>query len=184
MLTNRRSNMMMGPHRRTPSFHHPGAGHSSHLPPAYSAAGGDPLGNADAGAAAAAAAGEPHCKAPAILTSTTAELPGYRVARALGAVYGVATCARARDLKSLLKTLRFGDEALPLTHALYGARERALERLVLDCVRRGANAVVGIAFAETEVLGLAQVSVSGTAVYVEPSCAGRLQQQQQADPNK
>ncbi|KAK7744689.1 hypothetical protein SLS62_010108 [Diatrype stigma] len=169
MLTNRRSNMMMGPHRRTPSYAHaagPGSSAAttiSNLPPAYSSSGADPLGNAEA----AAAAGEPHCNAPTILTSTTAELPGYRVARALGAAYGIATCTRARDLKSLLKSLRFGDEPRTLTHALYGARERAVERLTLDCVRMGANAIVGVTYAETEILGVAQVSVSGTAVYVE-----------------
>lgn len=93
MLTNRRSNMMMGPHRRTPSYAPgaPGGGGPggsaattiSNLPPAYNSA-ADPLGNAEA----AGAAGEPHCNAPTILTSTTAELPGYRVARALGAAYG------------------------------------------------------------------------------------------------
>lgn len=82
-------------------------------------------------------------------------------------INSIATCTRARDLKSLLKSLRFGDEPRTLTHALYGARERAVERLTLDCVRMGANAIVGVTYAETEILGVAQVSVSGTAVYVE-----------------
>lgn len=49
----------------------------------------------------------------------------------------------------------------------------------------GANAVVGVAFAETEVLGVAQVSVSGTAVYVErenPNGAGGGRQAPQGPP--
>lgn len=103
----------------------------------------------------------------------------------IATLYSIATCTRARDLKSLLKSLRFGDEPRALTHALYGARERAVERLTLDCVRMGANAVVGVAFAETEVLGVAQVSVSGTAVYVErenPNGAGGGRQAPQGPP--
>ncbi|KAI1334579.1 hypothetical protein F5Y15DRAFT_420665 [Xylariaceae sp. FL0016] len=108
---------------------------------------------------------EPHCTAPSVLTSTTPELPGYRVARVLGAVYGSITYGY-KDSKSLLKSI-VGGEARTLTHMMYNARDQAIERMTRDCVTRGANAIVGVSFNESEMLGFAQVSVYGTAVYVE-----------------
>ncbi|KAK6834036.1 hypothetical protein PG990_001138 [Apiospora arundinis] len=110
---------------------------------------------------------EPHSGTPSVPTSTTPTLPGYRVVRTLGAVYGSTTCAR-KDTKSLLKSVTgFGSEAKNLTHLLYNAREQATARLIVDCLARGGNAVVGVGYGESEILGFAQVSVYGTAVYVE-----------------
>ncbi|KAI8961254.1 hypothetical protein F5Y11DRAFT_326805 [Daldinia sp. FL1419] len=93
-------------------------------------------------------------------------LPGYRVARVLGVVYGSTTYA-LKDTKALLKAAAAGAEVRSLTHIMYNARDQAVERMTRDCVARGANAVVGLGFVEKEVLGFVQVSVSGTAVYVE-----------------
>ncbi|KAI1652783.1 hypothetical protein F4813DRAFT_290103 [Daldinia decipiens] len=109
---------------------------------------------------------EPHCTVPSILTSTMPTLPGYRVARVLGAVYGSTTYA-LKDTKALLKAAAAGGEVRSLTHIMYNARDQAVDRMTRDCVSRGANAVVGLDFEEKEVLGFIQVSVSGTAVYVE-----------------
>ncbi|XDG08883.1 hypothetical protein ABKA04_008498 [Annulohypoxylon sp. FPYF3050] len=109
---------------------------------------------------------EPHCTAPSILTSTMSTLPGYRVSRVLGAVFGSTTYA-LKDTKALLKASAAGGEVKSLTHIMYNARDQAAERMTRDCVTRGANAVVGVTFEEKEVLGFIQVSVCGTAVYVE-----------------
>ncbi|KAI0377544.1 hypothetical protein F5Y04DRAFT_176196 [Hypomontagnella monticulosa] len=109
---------------------------------------------------------EPHCTAPSLLTSTMTTLPGYRVARVIGAVYGSTTYA-LKDTKALMKAAAVGAEVKSLTHITYNARDQAVERMTRDCVSRGANAVVGMNFEEKEVLGFVQVSVSGTAVYVE-----------------
>ncbi|KAI0137691.1 hypothetical protein F4776DRAFT_104715 [Hypoxylon sp. NC0597] len=109
---------------------------------------------------------EPHCTAPSLLTSTMPTIPGYSVARVLGAVYG-STTYTLKETKSLLKTLNMGSEVKSLTHITYNARDQAVERMTHDCVSRGANAVVGMTFEEKEILGFVQVSVSGTAVYVE-----------------
>ncbi|KAI1803573.1 hypothetical protein F4811DRAFT_553652 [Daldinia bambusicola] len=112
---------------------------------------------------------EPHCTAPSILTSTLPTLPGYRVARVLGAVYGCTTYA-VKEAKALLKAAAaagVGGEVRSLTHVAYNARDQAVERMARDCVARGANAVVGLQFVEMEVLGFVQVAATGTAVYVE-----------------
>ncbi|KAI1415045.1 hypothetical protein F5Y13DRAFT_11546 [Hypoxylon sp. FL1857] len=109
---------------------------------------------------------EPHCATPSILTSTMPTLPGYRVERVLGAVYG-STTYTLKETKSLLKLLTIGSEVKNLTHITYNARDQAVGRMTQDCVSRGANAVIGLTFQEKEILGFVQVSVSGTAVYVE-----------------
>jgi uncharacterized protein YbjQ (UPF0145 family) len=109
---------------------------------------------------------EPHSKISSLPTSTTTYLPGYRITKLVGTVYGIATCAR-KDTKSFLKLAGNGQEARSLTHMLYNARDQATERMLVDCITRGGNAIVGMNFGENEVLGFAQVSVSGTAVLVE-----------------
>jgi uncharacterized protein YbjQ (UPF0145 family) len=109
---------------------------------------------------------EPHCKTTSVLTATTDSLPGHRVMKVIGTVHGITTCAR-KDTKSFLKMAGTGSEAKSLTHMLYQARDQAIERMVKDCISRGGNAIVGLGFGESEVLGFAQVSCYGTAVFVE-----------------
>lgn len=114
---------------------------------------------------------EPHCRTSSVLTVTTDTLPGHRIVKVIGAVHGLTTCAR-KDTKTFLKAVGNGSEAKSLTHMLYNARDQAIERMVRDCVSRGGNAIVGMGFGESEVLGFAQVSVYGTAVFVERDIKG------------
>lgn len=109
---------------------------------------------------------EPHCRTSSVLTSTTSDLPGHRIIKLIGTVHGLTTCAR-KDTKTFLKSVGNGNEAKSLTHMLYNARDQAIERMVRDCVSRGGNAIIGMGFGESEVLGFAQISVYGTAVFVE-----------------
>ena len=109
---------------------------------------------------------EPHCKVTSVLTATTDSIPGHHVVKVVGTVHGVAVFTR-KDTKSFLKATASQNEAKALTHAIYNARDQALERLTRDCVSRGGNAVIGVSFNESEIFGYLQVSVSGTAVYVE-----------------
>jgi uncharacterized protein YbjQ (UPF0145 family) len=109
---------------------------------------------------------EPHCRTSSVLTSTINDLPGHRIIKVMGAVHGLTTCAR-KETKTFLKSVGNGNEAKSLTHMLYNARDQAIERMARDCISRGGNAIVGMGFGESEVLGFAQVSVYGTAVFVE-----------------
>lgn len=112
---------------------------------------------------------QPHCSTPSVLTSTTPTLAGYRVARVIGTVYGSTTGQLPKDgAKAWLKSVcGMGGECRNLTNVLYGARDTATERMVLECVTRGGNAVVGMSFTEGEVMGCLTVSAQGTAVYIE-----------------
>ncbi|KAF1994873.1 hypothetical protein P154DRAFT_475309 [Amniculicola lignicola CBS 123094] len=109
---------------------------------------------------------EPHCRPPSVLTATTDTLPNHHIIKVIGTVHGLTTCAR-KETKSFLKAIGSGNEAKSLTHMLYRARDQAVERMVRDCISRGGNAIVGMGFGESEVLGFAQVSCYGTAVFVE-----------------
>ena len=100
------------------------------------------------------------------MTSTTDTLPGHRISTVIGTVHGITTCAR-KETKTFLKAVGSANEAKSLTHMLYSARDQAIERMIRDCVSRGGNAIVGMGFGESEVLGFAMVSVHGTAVFVE-----------------
>ncbi|KAF2649757.1 DUF74-domain-containing protein [Lophiostoma macrostomum CBS 122681] len=137
MLTNRRSTMMLPQQNRTSSYRPEVAPET-----------------------------EPHCRTTSVLTATTDALPGHRIVKVIGTVHGITTCAR-KETKTFLKAAGLGNEAKSLTHMLYNARDQAIERMVKDCISRGGNAIIGLGFNESEVLGFAQVSCYGTAVFVE-----------------
>lgn len=109
---------------------------------------------------------EPHCQTPSVITSTTPYISGYRTVKVVGTVHGSAT-STYKDAKSFLKLAGSGVESKSLTHMLYNARDQATERMILDCISRGGNAIVGMGFNESEIFGFAQVTVYGTAVLVE-----------------
>jgi len=113
----------------------------------------------------------PTSRTPAILTSTSSDLPGHRVIRVLGAVHGTTSAVR-KDSKSFIKNIaaNFGSgwgEAKTVTSILYQARDQAIDRLVKEAIAQGANAIVGLEIRESDILGCVVVSVSGTACWVE-----------------
>lgn len=111
----------------------------------------------------------PHCTTPSVLTSTTHEVPGYSVKRTIGTIHGTTTGALPKDgVKLWIKSVcGMGAEVRNLTNLIYSMRDVAMERMVLDCVSRGGNAIVGLSFTESEMMGCITVSVQGTAVYAE-----------------
>lgn len=113
---------------------------------------------------------QPHCTTPSVLTSTTPLVPGYAVKRTIGAIHGTTTGALPKDgIKLWIKSVcGIGAEVRNLTNLIYSLREAATERMVLDCVSKGGNAIVGLSFTQGEIMGCITVSVQGTAVYVEP----------------
>ncbi|KAF1962484.1 DUF74-domain-containing protein [Byssothecium circinans] len=136
-----------------------------------------PQGQAPSFRPAPTPASEPHCRTSSVLTATTDNLPGHRIAKVIGTVHGLTTCAR-KDTKTFLKAVGNGNEAKSLTHMLYNARDQAIERMVRDCIGRGGNAIVGMAFGESEILGFAQISCYGTAVFVERDSRPDLEKRQ------
>jgi uncharacterized protein YbjQ (UPF0145 family) len=128
----------------------------------------------------------PQSRTPAVLTSTTSDLPGHRVLCVLGAVHGTTSAAR-KDPKSFIKniTSTFNSnwgEAKSVTSIVYQARDQAIDRLVKEAISKGANAIVGLDIRECEILGCVVVSASGTAVWVEKESQAKRDSAQEANP--
>lgn len=96
------------------------------------------------------------------------EIPGYRVKKVLGAVYGLSVRSRnwGADIASVLKSV-VGGELSMLTKMLYSGRNQAVDRMIGETLGRGGNAVIALRFDCSEVLNFAQVCAYGTACLVE-----------------
>jgi uncharacterized protein YbjQ (UPF0145 family) len=103
-----------------------------------------------------------------IITSTMNEIPGYRVVKVLGTVYGISVRSRnwGADIASVLKSA-VGGELNYLTNMLYQGRNQAVERMIGEVMSRDGNAVIALRFDTSEVMGFAQVCAYGTACLVE-----------------
>ena len=104
-----------------------------------------------------------------MIVTTTDNVPGREILEVIGLVRG--TTVRSRHLgKDILATLQnvVGGEIDDYTKLIAEAREQALDRMTAEAKARGANAVVGVRFASSEVSrAAAEVLVYGTAVRIE-----------------
>ena len=103
------------------------------------------------------------------MTSSTFDLPGYRVVRGLGIVRGIVVRSRSifGNIGASLQTLVGGDITL-FTNLCEKTREDAFERLLKHAAEIGADAVLGLRYDATEIMnGVTEVLCYGTAVKVE-----------------
>jgi len=103
-----------------------------------------------------------------VITSTMNDLPGYRITKVLGTVYGLTVRSRnwGADIGAILRSVVGGEIGL-FTRMMYSARNEALERLVGEAMGRGGNAVVGLRFDCGALATFSQVCAYGTACLVE-----------------
>ena len=97
---------------------------------------------------------------------TIDEVPGKKITESLGIARGSTVRARhlGRDIFAGLKNL-VGGEISEYTKLLSDAREEALNRMVLDADRMGADAVVNVRFTTSGVMqGCSEILAYGTAV--------------------
>ena len=107
--------------------------------------------------------------ASGMLISTMNDLPGFRVDRVIGEVFGLTVRARnvGSSIGSALKSIG-GGELKGQTKMLAGSRLEAMDRLTDEARERGGNAVLAMRF-ETSVGELGtEVCAYGTAVVVSP----------------
>ena len=86
----------------------------------------------------------------------------------LGIVRGnrVKAAHIGRDILAAFKNL-FGGEVRQYADLMTGVREAAMEEMVKEAKDMGANAIIGIRFASTQVAsGMAEILVYGTAVKI------------------
>jgi len=96
----------------------------------------------------------------------TDQVPGKSISDTLGIARGSTVRARnlGRDIFAGLKNL-VGGEISEYTKLLADAREEALQRMVLDADRMGADAIVNVRFTTSTVMqGCAEMLAYGTAV--------------------
>ena len=99
---------------------------------------------------------------------TTDVIPGYRIQKVFGLVRGNTVRARhlGRDILAGFRSV-VGGEVVEYTKMLAESREQALDRLIEEAEKLGANAVVGLRFVTSFVLqGAAELLAYGTAVWV------------------
>src|SRR4030095_16625275 len=105
------------------------------------------------------------------LTTTTFELPGYRVVKSFGVVRGIVVRSRSiiGNIGAGLQTLIGGNISI-YTSLCERARDDAFNQMLAHAGQLGANAVVGVRYDATEVgSGITEVLCYGTAVVVERS---------------
>ena len=104
------------------------------------------------------------------LTTTTFELPGYRVVKSFGVVRGIVVRSRSivGNFGAALQSI-FGGNISLYTSLCERAREDAFNQMLAHAGELGANAVVGVRYDATEIAaGITEVLCYGTAVSVEP----------------
>ena len=100
---------------------------------------------------------------------TTPNVPGKTVVRTLGLVRGNTIRARhvGKDIMAAIRNL-VGGEVTEYAKLLAESREQALDRMVEQAEALDANAVIGLQFQTSVIMGgAAEMMAYGTAVVVE-----------------
>ncbi len=104
-----------------------------------------------------------------MLLSTTDTIEGKKIVKHLGLVKGNTIRARhiGRDIMAILRHI-VGGEITDYTKMMAESREQALDRMIENAQKLGANAVVKVSFTTSMIMGGAsEILAYGTAVVVE-----------------
>jgi len=102
------------------------------------------------------------------LTTTTFELPGYRVVKSFGVVRGIVVRSRSivGKIGANIQSI-FGGNISLYTELCERTREDAFNQMLTQAGALGANAVIGVRYDATEIgAGITEVLCYGTAVAV------------------
>jgi len=101
-----------------------------------------------------------------MMVATTDTLPGRELTEVLGVVFGscVQTKHIGKDIRAGLRTV-VGGEAKSYTELMEEARRTAMQRMIDDAEKLGADAIVGMRYATAQTMhGAAELIAFGTAV--------------------
>jgi uncharacterized protein YbjQ (UPF0145 family) len=104
-----------------------------------------------------------------VIITTSGQVEGKRIARTLGLVKGSTIRARhlGRDIMAGLRGM-VGGEITEYTKMMAEAREEAIQRMVEDAEKQGANAIVSMRFTTSMVMQSAsEILAYGTGVVLE-----------------
>lgn len=109
-----------------------------------------------------------------MIVTTTEQVAGYEVERALGQVFGLIVRSRglAGNITAAFRSLG-GGEIHEYTSMLEDSRRQALDRMVENATAMGATAVVMMRFDSSELgQNMAEVVAYGTAVVLRQAPSG------------
>ena len=107
---------------------------------------------------------------PYNMTTTTFELPGYRIVACLGVVRGVVVRSRSvfGTIGATFQTLLGGNISL-FTELAERTRQQAFDTMLVQADMADADAVIGVRYDANELMqGVTEVLCYGTAVRVQP----------------
>jgi uncharacterized protein YbjQ (UPF0145 family) len=105
-----------------------------------------------------------------MLVVTTENVPGYKVTRVIGQVFGVVVRSRGLggDIVAGLRSL-VGGEINEFTEMLEDARRHAIDRMIVNASMMQANAIIMMRFDGSEIgQSMSEVVAYGTAAVIEP----------------
>lgn len=101
-----------------------------------------------------------------MLVTTTKKIPGRDVNEVLGVFFGscIQTKHVGKDIGASLRTI-VGGEAKGYTELMEESRRKAMQRMIEDASRIGADAVICMRYATAQTMqGAAEIIAFGTAV--------------------
>jgi len=101
-----------------------------------------------------------------MMVATTENLPGREITEVLGVVFGscVQTKHMGKDIGAGLRTI-VGGEAKAYTELMEESRRTAMQRMIDDAKKLGADAIIGMRYATAQTMhGAAELIAFGTAV--------------------
>lgn len=104
-----------------------------------------------------------------MILSTTDTIHGKKIVKHLGLVRGNTIRARhiGRDIIAIIRHI-VGGEITDYTKMMAESREQAIDRMIEDAQKLGANAIIQINFTTQMVMaGASEILAYGTAVVVE-----------------
>ena len=103
-----------------------------------------------------------------MIVTTSEQIEGKRITKTLGLVKGSTIRAKhlGKDIMAAFRGLA-GGEITEYTKMMAEAREEAIQRMVADAEKQGANAIVGMRFTTSMVMqNAAEILAYGTGVVV------------------
>jgi len=104
-----------------------------------------------------------------MIITTTEQVEGKKITKTIGLVRG--STIRAKHIgKAIMAGLRLivGGEIVEYTQMMAEAREEAIQRMVEDAEKKGANAIVGMRLATAMIMqNAAEIIAYGTGVVLE-----------------
>lgn len=100
------------------------------------------------------------------MIATTENIPGRDVKEVLGVVFGSCVQMKhlGKDLRAMGRNI-VGGESKPYTELMEEARRTAMERMIKDAEKLGADAIIGMRYSTAQTMaGAAEIIAFGTAV--------------------